>query len=508
MAAPTRAQIEADVTLPTTKVEIKPAGIWLDVTADVISATDALEASGELAGFAFGASGGAAASVEVWKTAFGYAWEQAPIRISYGFDTSDVVRRFVGLIVGRSRGAAAGQWDCRGWDALIEGVRIRSPLFHRRPAATATTVTSIEDPANLNYSGGLINYILWECGGRPDAQAATYPNATFYYACDQALIAPEWSWITGDNAWEELDRLCRACGGQLYQDVDGVVRYVEPLNLAAGVATFGYTDSVATAGTAALRVANSRSLYADISDQADAYRAPTAVTCTYVSRIVQGVQQVYQDTTPKRVEGSAVLTLECDTQLPLYSVSRVEVKTAVLRTGRAPTAAEVAVTITDERAQRVTVEVDNNLAEPVIIYQVLIFGRPVTAGEEGSAFYSASGALVTERALPLEDNPYIQSASHARRLCRMAFDFYSDPRPIITLAGCGYDPDRYVGEPIVLTSSDWGYTDEPCRIVALRPDNGEFMDVDVCPSDGLPVGNEFYQVGQSYGNSASLQLSY
>jgi hypothetical protein len=508
MAAPTRTQIEADITQPTTLVEIKPAGSWVDVTADVIGVSDALEASGELAGFAFGASAGASATVDIWQAAYAQAWQQVPIRVSYGFAASDKLRRLVGLIVARARGAVSGAWDARGWDALIEGVTIRSPLFYRRPCATATTASSVEDPDNALYAGGLVNYILWACGGRPEAQSATYPSATFYYSCDQAVIAPEWSWISGENAWEELGRIVRACGGQLYQDVDGVVRYVEPLSLAAGLPTFGWSDDPAEVGTGALRVASGRSAYGDISDRADTYRALTGVTCSYVTRLVQGVQQVYQDTTPKRVAAGEALTLDCDTQLPLFSVSRVETKVAVLRTGRTPSAAEVTVTITDTRAQRVTVEVDNTLSEPVIVYQVLIFGRPVSAGEEGSASFSASGELVTERALPIEDNPYIQSASHAARLCRMVWDFYGVARPVVTLATVGYDPDRYVGEPVYLTSSDWGLTDQVCRIVGIRPESGEFMDVDLCPADGLPVRSEFYIVGDSYTNASTFQLSY
>lgn len=512
MANPTRAQIEADVTQPAVQVEIAPAGSWIDVTSHVARVDQSIATAGDVSGIAFGTSVGMTAEVEVHQTAFGYATDLTPIRISYGFASSDKLRRFVGLIVRERRNTVAATWSCRGVDARMEGEEIRSPLFRKRAVATATTLISIEDPANPNYRGGLFNYICWMCGGRPWEQSASYPNAPFFYsAARPSLIAPEWPWINAENAWEELGRACRAVGGQIYQDHEGVLRYVDPLGIVPATATYTYTDEVLTQEQ---RAAQSKSGFVDASFDKDLDHTVTGFSCTYIERNLDGLQLVYEDRTSKALgaagQANDDLPLHLDTQLPVYRVARVEVDAAHTRTGARLNAAQLTVAITGTAAQRVAATLSNTTTNPALVYTIRVYGRPVVAGEEGSVTYTGASSLPITRILPLENNVYVQSRSHAERLARMAFDFYSQPRPVVTLSGCGYDPDRYVGERVNLTYAGWGYTNEPHRIVAIRPQDGATMDLDLIPIGDLPVAGDFFQFNTTYASpgSTSRQLVY
>jgi hypothetical protein len=505
MPAPTRAQIVADVTLPTFAVEIFTGGAWVAVTPHVVTASAELDASGgQAAGVALGPAVSPEARVELFadtpatlQTLRGYEADNLPVRITFGFDTSDQLQRFGGVLRGWGGEGRTRQWELRGWDALIEATEVRSPLFRRRPIATATTASSVENPASSTYAGGLVNYILWMCGGRPWEQVASYPSATFYYSASEALIAPEFTWIPGDSPWQVLLRLCKAAGGQIYQSTDGVVRYRDPITIATGTPAFTFSDEVLTA---AQRVSQGKAGYATIADRHDSDVAVTGVTCTYVTRLVQGAQIVYEDRIPRQIAGGAALVLTCDTQLPLFSLAGAAVDAVVIRGAYAATASQVTVSAVLSSAQRVTVTVTNTLADPVMIDAVRITGRPVSAGEEGSASYIVSSA----RVVSVDDSPYIQSAAHAAMLCRMVYDAANGAGTIYELGGCGYDPDRFVGEVVGLTSSDYGLSALRCRIVSIRAD-GKWMDVELAPLGTLPTSSSVHLIGSVSGTK---ELAY
>jgi hypothetical protein len=515
MAAPTAAQIEADVTLITYRVELLLASVWTDVSADVIAAAWEYATSGDPVGIAFGATVGTTATVDIFPALYSLTWQQTPIRISVSYSGSDWVERFRGVIMSRSRGQHRGQWQCRGYDALIEGVKLRTELLYNRLIATPTTASSVEDSTSGSYSAGWVNRIFWGCGGRPFEQAGSYPTALFYYSVPYASpFGPEWYWLDGENMWNELQVLCKACGGQVYQGVDGVVRYVEPLSLAAGGATYTYTDA---ALTAAQRASNNASSYGDINDRESILTVLSAVVCPYTSRKLQGAQRVYQDGKPKRIKPSTTISLDLDTQVPiltsdiqtLRSTLQLTVKAAVARTGRTCSAAECVVVVTGKAAQRVSITVQNTLTDPIDLNLIEITARPLTAEEPETARYSSGAVLPYPRELDvIGENPAIQTRRHAEMLCRMLWDFHGTSRPVISLSRCALDSRRYVGELINLTSAALSYSNLLCRIIAIRPDSTGFMDVEVASAVGLPIRSQQLIIGASYGGTESLRISY
>ena len=527
MTAPTRTQITADVTLPTYLVEVRLGSTWHDVSASVMNVDIDIRTTGDASGLSFGSAVTPTASVQLMDVrtllvddtptqlvddsslsltdnALWYPWELTPIRISFGFSTSTLLPRFSGVIVSRSRsGALEITWECRGWDAIIEGTSIRSPAFIGRMIATKTTPTQSDDPTTIStYTGGIINYILWQCGGRPYEQAASYPSATFYYSCTNSLIAPAYSWIAGEGPWEALLRFVRAAGGQMYQDSLGVMRYTDPFSMNTGSSTHHFTDEVLTA---AQRASGNKTAYQSISSRATTEQALSAVNASYVTRVLQGSQQIYEDTIPRYLAVGAIISVDLDLQLPIVALGAVTWTAIEIQS-----ATEVTITavVTSWSAQRVTVTFTNTHTRPVQIDRVAVIAQPIAVEEEGTASYSATGVLQSNRTLTLEDSPWIQDRRHAEQLCRMAWDLYSNVGEVITLSGCAYDPDRTLGELVSLTCADWGLSSVLHRIIGIRPYNGAWMDVDLCAVGSLPTIDDVWVIGTTYAPAAIKRISY
>jgi hypothetical protein len=508
MTMPTAAQIEAPVAQPTYKVELYLSGAWVDVSADVVDVDGdyTLTASSD-DGVGFGLAPAPTQRVTFAREALTRAWDQTPVRISFGFNNTNP-QHFIGLIDAVEQHEMGGEWRASGYQELIRNApEIRSGLLYRRPIFTATSAVSNENPDSGGWAGGLGNLILWRAGGRPYEQTATYPTALFYYSTQTAIMAPEWTWVNGGDSAEVLDELCRAAGGVIYQDAAGVIRYQEPMTYASGTPSIHYTDSAA-ATDANTRAASGLAQYGTIRRSAQTRRQVVdQVRCVYVARRLQGVQQVYRDTTPRLIEAGAGLTITLDLTLPIYRVSRVSAVGYTIRSARSVSAAELTISIGTTYAQQVTVTITNTLSEPVGVSELLCYAQPLVSLEEGTATYGTPGS--TPRSATVPDSVYIQSKSHADRLCRMYYDWYSTARPVVELAGCGYDPRRALGEIATLTNSVLSISGVNHRVIGIQPSRtGIAMDLRLVSVAGLPSTSTFFVLDTAYSDSDSRQLVY
>lgn len=494
MAAPTRAEIEAAVRTPAYAVEADVGGGWYSVLPQyVVAVSGAVESAGGDSGLSFGAEAAASARVALRPAAALAAWDGGRVRVRYGFGTSDLVTRVAGVVVGEDAdGAGPVTYTVAGWDEPIARASVYTPLLHRVPASTATTLTSVEDPASPSCQTGLVNRICWAAGGRPFEQAASYPDALFFYSCDTSLLVPEWSWAAGENGWEELGRLARAHGLVIYQDADGVLKCRHALNL-AGIGSYTFTDGV----------------FVGIRRAARRGAKVGAARCAYTARRVQPRQIVYEDTTPRPIGPFDTLTLTLDMAQPVYDyVADGATLPADTVTG-CTTEGEVvtcSATIVRQAAARLTIEVGNASNHVLVISRVQLRGRPLAPVEEGMV---TIGAGTPEREIGSDTGIYVQSRAHAERLCRLYVDYYGTPRPVYTLRDCRYDPDRYVGEAVRLTYTPWGLASVPCRLTAIRHSaTGSLMEVDLVPMSGIPTLDDVFVWGQSYSGATVKTLGY
>lgn len=505
MPAPTRPQIEAVVTQPTYTVETWNGSAWVALAnADVKDASGLVDVGTGSSGLDFGASAQPKGTLVLERTATtaALAWQRLKVRASFGFATSTLSPRITGIVTDRERAYGATDEDVitlqvAGFDELIRTTAVYSPAFYRRLPFTPTSISSVEDPTNVAYAGGLGNYILWTAGGRPLEQAGTYPTATFYYTCASALIAPEWSWIAGEDAWAELDRLCRSCGGQVVQQPDGTIAYVNPLAPTTG----SYTLTEATFQSA--RERGSTKDYV------------TAARCSYSGRRLQPQQVVYEDTTPRLVPASSTVNLTLDMERPVYSYATKSAGVDTLPDD-AYTAMDlntysvgypnVYARFVSSAAGRAVVQLVNNLTTPVVFTRLGLRGQPIAVVETGQETY---GSGSPERAIADQGGIYVQSRAHAARLARLYVDVYGQVRPAIELSGMGYDPDRTLGEVLPTTLATWGITAQPYRVTSINAQQtGATMALTVVPITSIPTTSDLFMVGTTYAGADVRQLGW
>lgn len=441
---------------------------------------------------AFGDDSDLTAELEVALSVYSSVAPDTPLRITYTVDGVGSFA-FVGVITRRERKGARCTVQAAGIKRRIQTSKPYSPLFYRRPVATRTTNVSIEDPSDPGYRGGLINWLWWQAGGRPWEKSSTYTNALFYYSCDQALMAPDYTWTSGEDTWQEGLRLARSVGGQIVQRGDSVLAFRQPLAFGDGTAVITLTASD----------------IANLEETVDPEEIRTKWTCAFVPRVARALQEVINDSTPRLLRAGPATTLSIDLE-PQWPLKRVQQKSAGQLMDGAINAcylsgqpiAPGAVTHTlDIRAQRITITLTNTTTFPVLIDRIVINGEPVTAGENGSVTVG-NGSIEGQ----VDENYFIQSKSHAERLATLALDVYGTSRAIRSWDGV-YNPDLTVGSTVNLTYPAWSLSAAPHVLIAREVTNGRLTRYTAVDVTGLPKSSDYYQVGSTV-YSTTKKLSY
>jgi hypothetical protein len=480
-------------------IEIKPAGSWVAIAnASVLDASGDWEISGNRNNaVSFGDDTDATFSARFVYGVWSSLSHLLPIRYTTYNSADTTAKTFTGVVNVMHRTLDDCDIKAAGMKLLIAANKIYSPMFVRRPVATKTSPSSVEDPTNGAYRAGLINYALWTCGGRPFEQAGSYPSATFYYSCDHAILSPDYSWLAGEDTWQECLKLAQAAGGQMYQDGSGVVRYKQVVGYAGVTAT----DSIGMSD------------YASIEETTD----PDVLrgnkwTCQYVPRRRLGTQQVVDDTTPRTVEPGETITIVLEPQNPIVSLETDATGTQLL-----PAALVVALQDGTRIAQgtgythtlsitaaRITITVTNAGSKAFVVWRVTLRGQPVVATEAGSVSVG-SGSIERQ----IEPSIYIQRRSDAERLAEMYATFYANARANVSLKSCVHKPSRYVGQTVLLSCSAWSMTGVPHVILKIsHSDTGTTADYELAYVGDLPNPAQFYLVGSSYSAADNKYLGW
>lgn len=472
-------------------------GGWLTIPAGKVADVrlQAASATGDHP-LAFGDSATAGATVQLTPDALtADLARDMPIRVRYTRAASQAYG-FRGLVDRCDRSLDDLTVACLAYTDLVQRTKAYSPAFYRRPVATVTTVSSVEDPASSSYQGGLINWVLWQAGGRPAAQDFSYPNAPFYYSCDQALLAPTWSWVNGDDGLAACRELAAASGGQIYQTLDGVLRFRQPLLFAAGTQVFTFTRATYNAARYTTPTGNVADVY----------------VCEYIPRVARAMQEIYNDQPARVVLAGETATIDLAPQYPLKSLETAPGSTNTLRTEALNIAffdgAPVAqanpggyVHSVSVAAQRVRLTVGNYSNRPFVIHRIILRGEPIVAGETGIV---RIGSGPTERQVP--NNLNIQSRSQAERLC-LLYSLYGTARRVVTLSGCAYDPARLLGERVGLTVPEWSYTNRAHIVIGIQIDEtGGTATYTLADATGLPTASNYFLIGTQNESGNTKQV--
>jgi len=491
-------------------LEIKPAGTWIPIAdGDVLSVRGSWSvSSNENSGVAFGDDTDASISGELTLNNWSNINHFTPIRYTTTMD-ADTTKTFTGVITRHARDMSKISLDATGMKALVAATKVYSPSFARRPVATKTTSSSIENPATAGYVAGHINYLLFTAGGWPYEQAGSNPTATFYYSCDHAVLAPDWTWAAGEDAWAECLQLAKDSGGQMYQDANGVVRYRQIVGYGGQT-----TSDTLTEGD-----------YAEIEQVIDpGLIFATKITCQYVPRRRLGLQEIADDTTPHHIEPGETATIVIEQQNPIafnadgtHSLEAATPGGSQLKPAALVVAQQDGTTIQqgaggyahtlDVKAARVTITVTNNSSKACTVWRVRLNACPIVVGEAGSVSADSGATPVVERIL--EQSPYIQNASAAQRIADMTLAFYGAARPMVTARGCVHIPSRAIGNALLLTCTPWSMSAQKHVVLSKsHDDTGVKDDLVLAYVEDLPATSAFFIVGHTYVASDNRLLGW
>jgi hypothetical protein len=469
---------------------------WVAIAAgSVLDVSGSWETSGDGSGIAFGSDTDATISGSLLLASWSVLAYMTPIRYTTTMD-ADTTRTFTGVVSKRGRDLDQMTFEAAGMKLLIAATKRYSVAIARRPVATKTTATSADDVTNPGWASGLINWLLWTAGGRPNEQAGSYPSATFYYSCDHALLAPDWSWAAGEDAWAECLRLAKDAGGQMYQDASGVVRYKQVLGY-GGQST---SDSLDESDYATIEMTEDPGLI-----------FATKITCQYVPRRRLGTQEVVDDTTPRPIEPSASATIVLEPQNPLASLEQLsagQLKSEALNITLFDGTPSTSYTHTlDITAARITIVVTNTATVPIMVWRVRLRGDPIVSGEAGSAVADSGATPVVERVL--EQSPYIQNRRDAQRIVDMTLAHYGSARPIVSVGGCVHRPSRAIGAALLLACGAWGMSAVKHVVLSIsHNDTGVSQDLQLAYCEDLPAVDAFFVVGVTYTSGQNKFLGW
>jgi hypothetical protein len=463
--------------------------------SNVLSVSGSWETTGDQSAVSFGGDTDATLDAELLIGHWANTAHMTPIRYTTTID-ADTTRTFTGVIAERSRDLDTMSFRAEGMKVLIAATKGYSPALNRKPVATKTTASSADDPAGGGWNAGLINWMLWEAGGRPYEQAGSYTAAPFYYSCDHAILAPDWSWAAGEDAWAECLRLAKDSGGQMFQDANGVIRYKQVLGYGGQVTVDALDESD----------------YATIEMTEDpGVVFATKVTCQYVPRRRLGTQEIVDDTTPRQVEAGASVEIVLEPQNPIASLeqsSAGQLKAEAMNITQYDGSPSTTYTHTlDIAAARVTITVTNTSSFPLMIWRVRLRGDPVVAGEAGSVVADSGDTPVVERVL--EQSPYIQNRRDAQRIADMTLAFYGAARPTVTVAGCVHSPSRAIGAALLLTCATWSMAASKHVILSVsHSETGMQSDYTLAFIEDLPKTDDFFVIGVTYVSGDDRYLGW
>lgn len=485
---------------------IYSGGSWVDVTSSILAISGSAEASQSSDNaLAFGDFSDTRIAVVAALALQSYTWGRTPFKVTFTVNGT-AAEAFHGVITERERTLSDLTYTCEGFAALLRDTKVYSPLFYRRPVATKTTAASVEDPSNIAYVAGPLNWLMWQAGGRPAEQDYVYPSAAFYYSFDFALLAPDWAWLAGEDGWSEGLKMVQAAGGQLYQGPDGIIHYRNPYAIADGsVGAFAYTLSS----------------FADLREQQSSRHVATQFTVPFIPRALRPIQDVAEDTTPRFIPAGEQAIFSVEPKWPLYTLDtqsglvrapldgssisdlRSEDLTIVTALDAAATQGVDYFCSVVFAAQRLAVTITNLSTWPIAIYKVKLRGQPILPDEAGSVTVG-SGTVAKTAA---EGNPYVQTRQHAERLASLYLAFYGAAHPLRSVSGLLFNPALTIGALGTLTALDLSAVAHV--VSAIRhSETGVKMDVDLVEIAGLHALSEFYIIGTDYSAASSKILGY
>jgi hypothetical protein len=486
-------------------------------------------------------------------------WRMTKLELYYSETNVESYRKvFDGLIYSRSETNTTVQFTNRGYLDLLNITLVETPLLRNRRVATfiPTGTTDLDkftklkaqNPTILEGSSvGVINALLWLLGGRPykykslyDTQyvsvAGQYPK--FYYDCDSSVINPEWLWFNYENLFGDLSTLCKAAGGVLNQDFDGVVRYKNIFSTKQAANGLVITDSN----------------FSSASISENGTEPYSKIVTTFTPRYLSGSQEVFSAVINEYLNHEETVERQIQFSKPVYklvnktisgqltdtivgdnfkfvkdkmnvvdSFGTKQVVSAKIKPHSTLyvtkyVASDTIGNFTKQKdtavvpSQSTTLYIKNtqNQASTVYVGEVSLYGRALESGTQETYMLPLNQypTISGYKELRIGDNPYVQSESQAARIINIAKYIMENPRTALTVSDVPYTEKLKLGETIVFNSNSYGISGE-FKITSLSfSPTLSTAQVGLLSMSGLFSANDIFQIGTTYQDADSKVLAF
>jgi len=482
------------------------------------------------------------------------SWRMTLVEVFYTNDgvAANLKLASTGLIFTRTEDRTKVSFVMRGFLDLLNINLVETPLFRGRKVATPIPSTvsvdnlKAQDPTiKEGSSAGLINTLLWLVGGRPYKYKSLYTTQDayvvgqypkFFFDCQASVINPEWAWFNYENLTEDLKQLCKASGGLLSQDLDGVLRYKNVFGSKKTWNGLTITDSIASKFT-----------------QSEKGSEPySKVIITYTPRYLAGSQEIYKTVLNEYLNIGESVERQLDFTRPVYkmvnktisgqltdtivgsnfkfvkdTINAVDVfgTKQIMSVKLSPhnilyipkyVASGTLGNFTVEKdtaviaSQTTTLTVSNTLnPSTVFVGEVSLYGRTLEAGSQ-ETFTRKLSQLPTIsgfKELRLPDNPYVQSESQAVRLVDTAKYLLENPRVQITADGVPFVSGIALGETVKVYSTLYSLSGEYQISSIAFSNNIQKANITLLSLSGIYGEDEIFIIGQTYSSENQRKLS-
>jgi len=482
-------------------------------------------------------------------------WRMTKVEVMYTNDgnPNNLKLSATGLIFVRSETRTAVEFTIRGFLDLLSITLIETPLFRGRRVSTrivpavSTANLDKQDPTKKQGSSvGLINTILWLLGGRPNNYKELYTSQNpyvagqypkFYFDCQASIINPEWAWFSYENLKQDLQQLCKASGGLLSQDSDGVIRYKNVFGTKQAWNGLTITDSMASKITIAERGTEPYS----------------KIVTTYTPRYLANSQEVYKTVINEYLNDNEQVSRQIDFSKPVYKLVNKTISGQLTDTivGSNYKFVKDLMNVVDVfgtkqiigaklsphnilyipkyvasgsagnfnieqdktviSSQTTTLTLKNTLAtgKTVFVGEVSLFGRALEAGSQETYIQQLNEypTISGFKELRLPENPYVQSEVQAARLLNVAKYLLENPRSELTIDEMPYVSGVALGQTVKLYSPLYSVSGEFQVTNVSFNNNMQKATVTLLSLSGIYGEDELFVVGQSYNDTDERRLS-
>lgn len=489
------------------------------------------------------------------------AWRMSKLDLFQSMDGGvSYLKIFSGLLFEKTVTLNTTVFAARGFLDLLNITFLDTPLFKNRKTATKipyssgdtdaqkyTKLTQQDPTIAAGADVGIINAILWLIGGRPalykslytaqyGSLAGQYPK--FYFDCETSIVNPEWIWFNYESLFQDLSNLCKASGGMLKQDTDGVVRYINVFSAKKDWNGLTLTDSD----------------YADLSIGQEGTEPYSKIVTTYTPRYLANSQEVFKTvineyinkdesvtrqvqfskpifklvnkTTGKQLTGSFVgdtlkPVKETINAVDIFGTKRIIYSKVIphkvfymykyVFSGALGNFAKVQDTEVIP-SQTASMVFKNQTADNATLYigEVSLFGRTLEAGgqENYTLPINQYPTISGYKELRIPDNPYVQSESQAVRLVNITKYLMENPRKFLTVNGVAFNEKLQLGDVIKVQSTFYNINEE-FKIASLSFSNNlSQVNMQLLSMSGLYGLSSLFTVGTSYAGTDTKRITF